>query len=270
MKKSKLLFSLILLCGMILSFSLVSFCDWGTLLDTTLTPTVADYADILSDDYEKELTDTMDILKIKYKMDFVFLSVKDYKSVNFVSGNSFRDFVCNYYDYLGFGYDDGEYSGIIFAVDMYSRSYQIVTTGKAMDVFDGTINTLTNRVQAKLSADDYQGACQAFVRNCNMKLSIGHYLPGLLTIVIALGAGIIIAIIVVVSLKNKNKTVSKGIFATEYIIESSYKLRHRSDVFVGEHTTRTYVPRSNGNGGGGSRGGGGSSGRSHGGGGGRF
>lgn len=246
---------------------------------------VYDFANILDNTNYYESIHTF----IKtYDMDMVIVTIDENNKSNT------RDFGMDFYDYNDFGMDFKNYSGVLLVIDLDrvvnegQRNVEIITTGKAMLMFDDErINSIIDVMIYNLRQENYIDAVHDFLNktsyyasqgipNSNKSFYIdddGNYKQKFL---IPYGyalcfAGIASLIIVSVAV-SRNKMIKQVTHAREYLNDTNFI--KREDKFINSHTTRRVI-RTDSGGGGGFHGGGssisrGSSGMSHGGGGRRF
>ncbi|MGN1231678.1 MAG: TPM domain-containing protein, partial [Anaerotignum sp.] len=129
-----------LLC-MLLSF-VPAFAEEGRVFDN---------ADLLTAEEEADLQALSEQIQQDWELDLAYLTTND------TEGMSVREYGAQVYmeKNLGIGED---YSGLIFVVDMGSREAQIVTSGRAIDIFtDYYIEIIWDEVMGYLSDGDFYG-----------------------------------------------------------------------------------------------------------------
>ena len=230
---------------------------------------VIDDDEMLSNSVKKELEKTIKSIREDYDTDVLVMAVQgtgDYYPV---------DYLENYYNFFGYG-EGSRRSGIgLILSDEGTKSpvFEIVTFGNASEKFDeSALNRLKSMVGSALGSNRYGSAAKKFVDKTKFRLKWGHYpMTTGMTIVVFLIVFAVISIIAAIK-KSSNKTISKAVTASEYIVPGSYRVFNIQERFINSKVTKTRRVESSSSG---SRSGGGggshhsSSGRSHGGGGGR-
>ncbi len=229
-----------------------------------------DFARLLSDSEQADLEARIQKFREKHKMDMVFFSGDriDFSQnrLNDGSSGTFRQFVEDFYDYLGFGYKSG-YDGFIFALSMQggagNRDYCALTTGKA----EGSVSNskLEQLVESeclpKLKSGEYYKAVLAFIDGIESVMD-GSYdrkaafqsLPKIF------GISAVLALFITAITALAQRNVTKKSRAAEYIVPGTVDINERADYYINTTVTRTKIKSED-------KGGGsvGSSGRSHGG-----
>lgn len=246
---------------------------------------VLDEADIISDDVEEELKDTIDDIIDEYEMDVAILLLDDYKEFgdeNGISVSSIESFSEECYDIMDLGIDD-EGSGILLVVSMAggegNRDWCMKIEGDAnVAVNDYGSEYITERLVDKLADEDYDEAftnyvadIQDFYEEYDKGTPYGddHTVktPGKMLIYFgsAVGIALVLAFIVVSVMKSKMNTARPQLQAREYVKKGSFVLTNQQDLYLYSNTTKTAIPKSSSSSGGGrssgSRGGGGRSGK---------
>lgn len=252
---------------------------------------VFDYADLLSEAEEAEVQLWAETFQQEYEMDLAVLTTED------TEGKSVREYGADFYisHDLGVGAD---YDGVIFVLDMGSREGQIVTCGKAIEIYtDYYIDQMWNDMVGFLSDGAYQEAIStlytelqqyaeeyaAYLEHPDTYVSEyqqthpeeekGSAIGVLLGVaaIVSLGiAGVSIAV-----MRRSCKTIQPYTDGRAYLKENGYVLTIDRDTFANTHTTMMPIPKDDDTHHSGGSWGGGSStfssgGRSFGGGGGKF
>ena len=246
---------------------------------------VFDYAELLSEEDEKEMQLWVQDMQENWDMDLAFLTTYD------TEGKSVQQYGADFYvDHeLGLGEN---YDGVIFVLDMGSREGQIITCGKAIDIYtDYYIDAMWENMVGYLSDGDYYWAF--FTLYMDLHELAGEYEqyltdPGyvsdyeknqktnhtFLFLGIALIASLIIAAVNVSAKKSQCRNVKPYTDGRAYLKENGFHLRVNKDTFASTHTSMVPIPRDDDHKSGSSWGGGSSTfsggGRSFGGGGGKF
>lgn len=245
---------------------------------------VFDDADLYTADEETDLAARAEAMGEKWGLDVFFMTTQN------TEGMPAREYAAQFYLNGGFGIGE-EKSGIVFIIDMGERDAQMVTSGKAIDIFtDYYIDVIWNEVSPYLSDGAYYEAMSLFLDNvdhycgeyekylANPDGYVSEYQMSksssklLLATGIAFVLSIAIAGLCVVQMKRGHNNVRPFTDGRAYLKENGLHLDINRDSFVSTHTTRTPIPKNNDSG---SSWGGGSStfssgGSSFGGGGGKF
>ena len=251
---------------------------------------VYDYADLYSEEEEEALQSRAEEIISQWNMDLVFLTTETTEDLEA------NYYAAEFYSQNGFGIGEDS-TGIIMIVDMGERVGQIVTSGKAIDIFtDYYIERIWNQMAEYLSNGDYYGAMTVLCDNIEYYnreyetyqehpdsyiseyQSAMHQKNSFGFLGIAAIVSLIIAAVGVGVMKRGNQNIRPYTDGRAYLKENGFFLREDKSTFAGTHTSRTPIPKKDDHhhtGGGGHSWGGGSStfssgGRSFGGGGGKF
>ena len=261
--------------------------------EMTAEQRVFDYADLLSEADEKEMHLWITDMQENWGMDLAYLTTND------TEGKSVQEYGADFYIEHDLGLGENN-DGVIFVLDMGSREGQIITCGKAIDIYtDYYIDQMWDNMVGCLSDGDYYNAFFSLYMDMNelagdyekyqkdpdsflSDYSKAQKTKSLLTsAVIAAVFALVIAALAVSSMRKSCKNVKPYTDGRAYLKENGYHLSVNRDSFVSTHTAMMPIPREddhNHHGGGfhsgGSWGGGSSTfsggGRSFGGGGGKF
>ena len=253
---------------------------------------VFDYAELLSDADEREMHLWVADMQENWGMDLAFLTTND------TEGKSVQQYGADFYVEQNLGLGE-KYDGVIFVLDMGNREGQIITSGKAIDIYtDYYIDVMWDDMVTFLSDGDYYNAF------FTLYMDLDHYASEYATyqkdpdsylsdyskaqkvksiatsVVIAAVFALVIAAMAVSSMKKSCRNVKPFTDGRAYLKENGFYLTVNRDSFANTHTSIMPIPRDDDNhhGGGFHSGGswGGSSstfsggGRSFGGGGGKF
>ena len=252
---------------------------------------VFDYAELLSDADEREMHLWVADMQENWGMDLAFLTTND------TEGKSVQQYGADFYVEQNLGLGEN-YDGVIFVLDMGNREGQIITSGKAIDIYtDYYIDVMWDDMVTFLSDGDYYNAF------FTLYMDLDHYASEYATyqkdpdsylsdyskaqkvksiatsLVIAAVFALVIAAMAVSSMKKSCRNVKPFTDGRAYLKENGFYLTVNRDSFANTHTSIMPIPRDDDNhhGGGisgGSWGGGSSTfsggGRSFGGGGGKF
>ena len=236
---------------------------------------VRDLAGLLSDSEEAALSDKLNELSERQKMDIAVMTADT------LGGQTPRDYADDAYDYGGFGYGEGR-DGALLLISTEDNDWYISTHGYGITVFtDAGIEYIGGQMKEDLSDGDFSEAFDKFVALCDDFITKArtdapydsHNLPkeplSLAWIPISIAVGIYLSLIIVGKMKSKLKTVRFQAAANNYIKNNSLNITESRDMFLYNTVTRTARPKDNDSGGGSSTHTS-SSGSTHGGGGGKF
>lgn len=245
---------------------------------------VFDYADLLTTEEEAELQQMAEAMVNDWAMDLAFLTTYG------TEGLPVREYGAQFYieQDLGVGAD---YDGVIFVVDMESREAQIVTSGKAIDIFtDYYLEKMWNNMQSDFADGYYFWGMETLVNDMNYYNAeyqkyltdpdyVSEYEQEMsdepVSDVLLVGAAVISLIAAKISVafkKSRHNNVRPYSAGEAYLKQNGFYLSTDKNIFANTRTTMTPIPKDNDDGG--SWGGGSSTfssgGRSFGGGGGKF
>lgn len=156
--------------------------------------------------------------------------------------------------------------GVLLLIAIDSRDYWFVTKGDCEDAFDNSnFDLIEERVVAKLSNNDFYGACITYANYCEVIIpdaGANRVLARVKLIGIFAIVGVVIALVVCLILKAQLKSVKAERTANNYVKRGSFDLTTSNDLFL--YKTVTKVKRES-NSSGGSHSSGGHSGGSRGG-----
>lgn len=253
---------------------------------------VFDYADLISEMDEQEMQLWAEDFQENWDMDLAFLTTYD------TEGKSVQQYGADFYveQNLGLG---ANYDGVIFVLDMGNREGQIITCGKAIDIYtDYYIDVMWDNMVGYLSDGDYYWAFYTLYMDLHTYAGeYGQYLEDpegyvseyqehqrksnvLLYLGVAAVFSLVIAGISVAGMRKSCKNVRPYTDGRAYLKENGFYLTTNRDTFANTRTSMMPIPKDDdhhhhGGFGGGSWGGGsstfrGGGGRSFGGGGGKF
>lgn len=245
------------------------------------TEKVYDFADLLTDSEEKKLYQQATRFIKKTDLDLAIVTVSDYTKPR-CDGDCTRTYADDFYDYNEFGIGS-RHSGVLFLVDMKTRTVYMTTTGDAMDMYSNyRIEKIMDAIYQEFTNQNYYNGIAKFMTILENYDTIGiansrdsHYvisdngsvvrdIPWLFLI----GGPLLITGIVMAIMISRNKLVRVATSSREYLDKKTLQTNIVKDRFVHTHTSKTPIYHSSGSNGGGGHSG--SSGVSHGGGGHRF
>lgn len=119
---------------------------------------VYDFAGILSDQEEEQLKEQALQYADKVELDFVIVTTDD------KAGKTARQYVEDFYEEKGFGYEYDYGSSVILLIDMEDREARIATEGIAIQYLDDTIiENILDAVFEYLPKGDYYNSGLAFL-----------------------------------------------------------------------------------------------------------
>lgn len=241
---------------------------------------IYDYANIITDEEEEKLYNSIMDFRKKYNTEVVILTVKE----SYYSDSKNEELASDFYDYNDFGIDFSKYDGILIYRNAYEADpyYDIYTFGDAQLYFNSyRYDQVLDDVYNDLHNGNYYRGFSMFLDYFNNYYEDGvamkdYYVddmgylqekfvpPFLLATIIS---GVVTAIVVTI-LVRKNKMVIQATNADIYLDMSSVNYRRRDNIFVNSRTTSYTTSSSSGghSGGGGSHSGSSGGGHSSGGG----
>lgn len=237
---------------------------------------VYDFANLLDENEEKLILNSINEFISKYDMDMVIVTIDSNPRY---SAQKFSD---DFYDYNSFGKNKTR-DGVLFLIDMDTRNFYISTTGEAIRLYnDYRINAILDYVEPYIKGENYYEAASSFIQKSayyansgipsgnvnsyiNEKGDIVYYKK--INYFFSVVGSLIITAIVIAILVNKNKMIKKATNANLYFNKDLAKITEKNDRFLTTHTTSVSLSSSSGGSGSGSSTHSSSSGSSHGGGG---
>ena len=280
--KKKILMFLMTFC--------ILFSAMPAFAEEPLEQRVFDYAELLSEADEREMHLWVQDMQENWGMDLAYLTTND------TEGKTVQEYGADFYIAHDLGMGEN-YDGVIFVLDMGSREGQIITCGKAIDIYtDYYIDEMWDNMVGFLSDGDYYNAFFSLYMDMNhyaaeyekyqadpdsflSDYSKEQKKKSIFTSLAIAGAfALVIAALAVNSMKKACKNVRPYTDGRAYLKENGYHLTVNRDSFASTHTALMPIPKDDDHHSGGISGGswgGGSStfssgGRSFGGGGGKF
>lgn len=251
---------------------------------------VFDYAELIDEADEREMHLWIQDMRENWGMDLAYLTTND------TEGKTVQQYGADFYVEHDLGLGEN-YDGVIFVLDMGNREGQIITSGKAIDIYtDYYIDQMWDNMVDYLSGGDYYNAFFSLYMDMNELAGeyeqyqtdpdsfISDYSKAqkqksiFTSLGIAAIFSLVIAAFAVSSMKKACRNVRPYTDGRAYLKENGFYLTTNQDSFATTHTSMMPIPRDDDDhhsgGIGGSWGGGSSTfsggGRSFGGGGGRF
>ena len=251
---------------------------------------VFDYAELIDEADEREMHLWIQDMRENWGMDLAYLTTDD------TEGKTVQQYGADFYVEHDLGLGEN-YDGVIFVLDMGNREGQIITSGKAIDIYtDYYIDQMWDNMVGYLSDGDYYNAFFSLYMDMNELAGeyeqyqtdpdsyISDYSKAqkqksiFTSLGIAAIFSLVIAAFAVSSMKKACRNVRPYTDGRAYLKENGFYLTTNQDSFATTHTSMMPIPRDDDDhhsgGIGGSWGGGSSTfsggGRSFGGGGGKF
>ncbi|MBE6625671.1 MAG: TPM domain-containing protein [Ruminococcaceae bacterium] len=181
------------------------------------------------------------------------------------SGREFTD-IDEYAEYLfdnySYGYGETD-DGILFVISLGGRDWCVFAAGYGDTVMNSRgFDQVENEIIPYLSDGEYYRAFSHFGDVCDELItdSYGSSVTSGKWILTCFIVGLVISIITVGIMASMNKSVRYGVSANSYIVNGSFSLTEKQDIFLYRNVMRT--PRQTSESSRGSRSGGSSSGRS--------
>lgn len=236
---------------------------------------IYDFSNILTEDEEKELKETIDKFIKEYKTDVVILT----DDLKYMTDMENENYASDFYDYNDFGMDYNN-SGVLLFRNTYSNDpyYNIYMFGDAqLYLSQDRVEVILDNIYNHLHNKNYLKGFTKFVDDLELYYSEGipktmkdyevdenGYLKKKYTVpwFQAIGISLVVTALIMFILIKKNKMVAKATKANQYINYNQSKITNKRDVFLST-STQSYTIDS-GDGGGSSIGSsGGSSGGGH-------
>lgn len=223
--------------------------------EMTAEQRVFDDADLLSEADEREMHLWIADMQENWGMDLAYLTTND------TEGKSVQEYGADFYVEHDLGLGEN-YDGVIFVLDMGSREGQIVTCGKAIDIYtDYYIDQMWNNMVGFLSDGDYYNAFFSLYMDMNelageyemyqkdpdsfiSDYSKAQKTRGILTSAAVAGVfALVIAFLAVSSMRKSCKNVKPYTDGRAYLKENGYHLSVNRDSFASTHTALMPIPR---------------------------
>ena len=241
---------------------------------------VYDGARLLSSDQITALSNKLAAIEQQYQCDVVVFTLKD------TNGYDVRNYVEAIYTQCGYGYGDG-HDGIIFAVSMAERDWQLLTYGYGLTAVSNEygFDYISSRVTSKLSDGDYYDAfttfadlSEAFLKGKRVREHLTvmiirqnlTFLSRALPYLMSFGIAFIVALIICSVKAASMKTAVKKTSAADYMEPGSFHLTKKRDYYLYTTTQRVKREKNDSSSSSGSSGGGSTDSNGFGGGGGKF
>lgn len=210
---------------------------------------VADQADLLTDEEEKQLQERLTEISKRYQCDVVAATTDSF------DGKDRQTYTDDYYYESGYGYGK-DLDGIILMVNLNAREFHYATRGSAIRIFtDRRLEQIDDAVTPYLSSGEY---AKAFLKYADMaekylKLTAeGESEDGLsggMRILIAAIIGAVVTSIVLLILFGQMRTVRPKGYAKEYVRTGSFRVTGARDLYLYRTVSKHRIEKNDGGGG---------------------
>ena len=222
---------------------------------------IYDFSNILTEDEEKELKETIDKFIKEYKTAVVILT----DDLKYMTDMENENYAADFYDYNDFGMDYNN-SGVLLFRNTYSNDpyYNIYMFGDAqLYLSKDRVEVILDNIYNHLHNQNYLKGFTKFVDDLELYYSEGiaktmkdyevdenGYLKKKYTIpwFQAIGISLVVTALIMFILIKKNKMVAKATKAHQYINYNQSKITNKRDVFLST-STQSYTIDSGGGGG---------------------
>lgn len=204
-----------------------------------LLPLVVDNANLLSDSEEKILTERLEAISDRFKLDLAVVTVTDF------GGKTPQAFADDFYDYNGYGRGENADGALLVYKPgkQGDRRLQISTCGKAIEAFsDADISNTLDSLKNYIIAEDYIGAFQAFADRSEYEFE-KKFEPSVspIWIPVCLIIGFAAAFVIMKIRTRSLKSVVRKVDAADYA--SNVSVTNRSDTFLYRNVSKTPIPK---------------------------
>lgn len=207
---------------------------------------IADWAELLSESEEVELSDCLDEISERQQLDVVIVTVDS------LEGADVTAYADDFFDYNGYGFGENK-DGILFLISMEERDWCISTSGYGITAFtDAGQEYLSEKFLPYLSDGEYAEAFRTFAVWCDDYITQARagtpydvdnvptepFSP-LGAFIIAVVIGLIVAFIATGIMRLGLRSVFSEPKADSYIKKDSLNLTKNYDLFLYRNVTRT-------------------------------
>lgn len=207
---------------------------------------IADWAELLSESEEAELSDCLDEISERQKLDVVIVTVDSLEGANVTA------YADDFFDYNGYGFGENK-DGILFLISMEERDWCISTSGYGITAFtDAGQEYLSEKFLPYLSDGEYAEAFRTFAVWCDDYITQARagtpydvdnvpteLFSPLGALIIAVVIGLIVAFIATGIMRLGLRSVFSEPKADSYIKKDSLNLTKNYDLFLYRNVTRT-------------------------------
>ena len=207
-----------------------------------------DSANVLTEDEDHELEDTLEELSLRQSFDVVIATIESLESVDYTSMEEYAD---DLYDFCQFGYG-ADRDGVLLLVSVGDRKWHISTCGYGITAFtDAGIQYLGEQMTPDMADGDYAAAFRTFVQWSDAYIDAARSgrpydvknLPreplSLMYLFLALGIGLVLAWVIVGVMKSRLRSVAFQENAASYVREGSMNLTNSRELFLYRDVHRT-------------------------------
>ncbi len=221
-------------------------CISASAMSTTM---LVDSAELLSPSENAEISKQLAQISEKYSCDVLVFTTEEGRADG--EGDYAEE---TFYD-CGYSKDD---DACVLLVDMGSRNWEFYGRGLAHTaVNEDGFNYLADKFEPLLSEGEYYEAFEAFISGCDELFEMAKngkpYTEPFslcISLVIALVVGFVIAFIVTAVMRGQLKSVRRQPGARDYVVDGSFKLTEKRDIFLYRHVSRVVKPQNNNSSGG--------------------
>lgn len=211
---------------------------------------LVDGAGLLSESEAAELSEKLDEISERQKLDVVIVTVDTLEGADVVA------YADDYFDYNGYGFGEGK-DGILFLISMEERDWCISTSGYGITAFtDAGQEYLAEKFLPYLSDGAYADAFGTFAEWCDDYITqaragtpydvdnvpVEPFSP-LGALIIAVVAGFVVSLIVTGIMRLSLHSVFSQSAADSYMRKDSLRLTKNYDLFLYKNVTRTEKPK---------------------------
>lgn len=214
------------------------------------TMRMVDWADLLSDGEEADLSDRLDEISERQQLDIVIVTVDS------LEGASAEAYADDFFDDNGYGFGD-EKDGILFLISMEERDWCISTSGYGITAFtDAGLEYLSEEFLPYLSDGAYAEAFQTFAGECDEYITQARtgeaydvdniptepFSP-LGALIIAVLIGFVVSLIATGFMRLGLHSVYSEPSADSYTKKDSLRLTKNYELFLYRNVTRIEKPK---------------------------
>lgn len=211
---------------------------------------IVDGAGLLSESEAAELSEKLDEISERQKLDVVIVTVDSLDGADVVA------YADDYFDYNGYGFGEGK-DGILFLISMEERDWCISTSGYGITAFtDAGQEYLAEKFLPYLSDGAYADAFGIFAEWCDDYITqaragtpydvdnipVEPFSP-LGALIIAVVVGFVVSFIVTGIMRLSLHSVFSESAADSYMKKDSLRLTKNYDLFLYKNVTRTEKPK---------------------------
>lgn len=214
------------------------------------TMRIADWAGLLSESEETEISNLLDEISGRQQFDIVIVTMD---SLEGADATAYAD---DFFDYNGYGFG-AEKDGIIFLVSMEDRDWCISTSGYGVTAFtDAGQEYLSEKMLPYLSDGAYAEAFRVFASQCDdyitqARVGMPYDVDNMPTepfsplgaLIIAAVIGLVVSLIVTGIMRLSLRSVFSEPKADSYMKKDSLRLTKNYDLFLYRNVTKAERPK---------------------------